>query len=50
MKKVYINPQWQSGADLVTFDGAEEIVDMYLAGQDFVALPVSTDQGEMVIK
>lgn len=50
MKNVYINPQWQGGADLVTFDGAEEIVDMYLAGQDFVALPVSTDQGEMVIK
>ena len=50
MKKVYVNVQWQGGADLVTFDGAEEIVDMYLAGQDFVALPVSTDQGEMVIK
>lgn len=43
MKKVYINRQWQGGADPVTRDGAEEIVNLYLAGQDHVDLPVSTD-------
>ncbi len=25
MKKVYINPQWQGGADLSTFHGVEEL-------------------------
>ena len=49
MKKVYVNAQWQGGADRSTYDGAEELR-KYLPGQDFVALPVSTDQGEMVIK
>ena len=49
MKKVYVTAQWQGGADRSTYDGAEELR-KYLPGQDFVALPVSTDQGEMVIK
>ena len=39
VKKIYINPQWQGGADLSTYVGAEEIKE-YLAGQDFVTLPV----------
>ena len=43
MKKVYINRQWQGGADPVTRDGAEEIANLYLAGQEYVDLPVSTD-------
>ena len=43
MKKVYINRQWQGGADPVTWDGAEEIANLYLAGQDHADLPVSTD-------
>jgi len=43
MKKVYINRQWQGGADPVTRDGAEEIANLYLAGQDYADLPVSTD-------
>ena len=43
MKKVYINRQWQGGADPVTRDGAEEIANLYLTGQDYVDLPVSTD-------
>ena len=43
MKKVYINRQWQGGADPVARDGAEEIANLYLAGQDHVDLPVSAD-------
>jgi len=43
MKKVYINRQWQGGADPVTREGAEEIANLYLAGQDYADLPVSTD-------
>lgn len=46
MKKFYINRQWQGGADSVTRDGAEEIANLYLAGQDHVDLPVSTDMTE----
>jgi len=42
-QKVYINRQWQGGADPVTRDGAEEIANLYLTGQDYVDLPVSTD-------
>ena len=49
MKKIYINPQWQGGADLVTYYGAEEIK-KYLDGQDYVLLPVSTDEAEMAVK
>ena len=33
MKRVYINRQWQGGADPVARDGAEEIVNLYLEGQ-----------------
>ena len=49
MKRVYINPQWQGGADLSTYDGAEEIK-KYLDGQDYVILPVSTDEAEMSVR
>lgn len=49
MKKIYINPQWQGGDDLSTYAGAEEIK-MYLSGQEYVALPVSTDKSEVAIK
>lgn len=49
MKKIYINPQWQGGADLTTYYGVEEIK-KYLTGQDYVTLPVSTDESEMVVK
>ena len=48
MKKIYVNPQWQGGADLSTYAGAEEIKE-YLVGQDFVTLPVSTDEAEMAV-
>jgi len=49
MKKIYVNPQWQGGADLSTYAGAEEIKE-YLVGQDFVTLPVSTDEAEMAVR
>ena len=49
VKKIYINPQWQGGADLSTYSGAEEIK-KYLAGQDFVTLPVSTNEAEMAVR
>ena len=32
MKKVYVNAQWQGGADRSTYDGAEELR-KYLPGQ-----------------
>ncbi len=43
MRKVYINPQWQGGADRVTYDGANEI-QKYMVGHDYVILQVSTDE------
>ncbi len=49
MKKIYVNPQWQGGADLVTYYGAVEIK-KYLDGQDTVILPVSTDEAEVGVK
>lgn len=45
MKKVYVNAQWQGGADRSTYDGAEELR-KYLPGQDYVILPVSTEEAE----
>ena len=50
MKEILINGQWQGGADLVTFEGAKEIAEMYLAGLDYVILPVSTDISDMEVK
>ena len=47
--KVYVNPQWQGGADLVTFHGAKELIKMYLNGKRFVELPVSADITEMAV-
>lgn len=48
MKKVYVNAQWQGGADRSTYDGAEELR-KYLPGQDYVILPVSTEEAEMAV-
>lgn len=42
-----MNGQWQGGADLVTFNGAKEIIKMYLVGLDYLILPVSTDISDM---
>ncbi len=50
MKEILVNAQWQGGADLVTFYGAKEITEMYLAGQDYVTLPVSIDKSQMEVK
>ncbi len=50
MKEILVNAQWQGGADLVTYDGANEIIELYTGGVDFVNLPVSTDIAEMAVK
>ncbi len=47
MKEILVNGQWQGGADLVTFNGANEIIKMYLVGLDYLILPVSTDISDM---
>ena len=47
MKRIYVNAQWQGGADPVTLDGAKELVRMYLDRQSFAELPVSADISEM---
>ncbi len=50
MKKILVNGQWQGGADPVTFDGAKEITKMYLAGLDYIFLPVFTNKSEIEVK
>jgi arginase len=50
MKKVYINSQWQGGADLAAFNGANEIIRLYMNGQDYTNLSVSTDKTEAAVK
>jgi hypothetical protein len=37
VKKVYVNAQWQGGADRSTYDGAEELR-KYLPGQEMLLL------------
>jgi hypothetical protein len=48
VKKVYVTAQWQGGADRSTYDGAEELR-KYLPVQDYVILPVSTEEAEMAV-
>ena len=50
MKRVFVTPQWQGGADPVTLNGADELIKLYLGGVDFVKLPVSADLNEMARK
>lgn len=50
MKEILVNAQWQGGGDLVTYEGAKEIIELYLDGVDFVNLPVSTDLSELAVK
>ncbi len=50
MKKVIVNAQWQGGEDIATFDGAQELINLYLEGEDYIELPVSTDVKEMSVK
>ena len=49
MKAVYVNAQWQGGADLSVYDGAEEMK-AYLVGQDYTAVPVSVDETDMTVR
>jgi Arginase/agmatinase/formimionoglutamate hydrolase, arginase family len=50
VKEILVNAQWQGGGDLVTYEGAKEIIELYLDGVDFVNLPVSTDLSELAVK
>lgn len=50
MKKIIVNAQWQGGGDLVTYAGANELINMYLKGLLFERLPVTTDQYDMSVK
>ena len=50
MKKIIVNAQWQGGGDLVTYAGANELINMYLKGLLFERLPVTTDQHDMFVK
>lgn len=50
MKEILVNGRWQGGADIVTFDGANEIAEMYLTNRYYVTLPVSTDKSDMEVK
>ena len=36
--QIIINPQWQGGNDLITYDGAIELEQLYLPGIDFAIL------------
>ncbi|MBP3871622.1 MAG: arginase family protein [Faecalicoccus sp.] len=49
MKKIIVNSQWQGGADLITSEGAKEIMSTYLDGTEYINLPVSLDQGDMTV-
>lgn len=40
---VLINGQWQGGADIETYDGAEEIENLYLSGMKCLHAPVSLE-------
>lgn len=50
MKKVIVNAQWQGGEDLSVFEGAQEIISLYLDGVDYAELPVSMDMKEVAAK
>lgn len=44
MKKlIFINPQWQGGGDIITYDGAKEFEKLYLSGKKYTTAPVSTE-------
>lgn len=44
-KLVFVNPQWQGGGDLVTYNGAKEIENLYLSEYPYAEAPAcrSTD-------
>lgn len=49
MKKIIVNSQWQGGADLITYEGAKEIMSTYLDETEYMNLPVSVDQSDMTV-
>ena len=32
-KEIFVNAQWQGGGDLVTYDGAKGIIELYMDGE-----------------
>ncbi len=50
MKEIIVNAQWQGGADPDTFYGAKELIELYLDGQEYAELPVSTDKKGSAVK
>jgi len=40
---IFVNPQWQGGADTSTYYGAKELADYYLHDVEYTELPVSLD-------
>lgn len=40
---ILINPQWQGGGDIITYDGAKEFEKLYLKGKEYITAPVSTE-------
>lgn len=50
MREVAVNAQWQGGADMVTYYGAYELLDLYLTGQNVTLLPVSVEKSNALEK
>ena len=46
MIRTILNAQWQGGGDPVTYHGAAELAALYLSGQRYDTLPISTDRRE----
>lgn len=40
---ILVNPQWQGGGDIITYNGAKEFEKLYLNGKKYTTAPVSTE-------
>ncbi len=40
---ILVNPQWQGGGDIITYNGAKEFEKLYLNGKEYTTAPVSTE-------
>lgn len=49
MKKILVNGQWQGGADISTFYGAEEIERLYLRDINHETASVSSNDAEELL-
>ena len=50
MKEILVNAQWQGGADIRPYLGAQELTELYLAETSFKTIPVSPDEGAVAAK